>query len=108
MDLCSAIWTDHVNCDDTSSVFFVRCSYSVAYILLAARHLTRRRGARARARDGIAFEENIIETLRVEYISLFGVLRYCLMVRVVSCQLPVVPGCMLFVRQVRHRAMPAF
>jgi hypothetical protein len=54
--------TYHVNRDDVFSVSLVRWSYSVAYRLLAAGHLTWR-GARERARSVIAFVENIVSVL---------------------------------------------
>jgi len=50
--------THHVNRDDVFSVSLVRCSWSVAYGLLAAGHLALD-GARDKARRDVAFDKFI-------------------------------------------------
>ena len=56
--------THHVNRDDVFSVSLVRCSWSVAYGLLAAGHLARH-GTRDRARTEVALVVNIMSLLKM-------------------------------------------
>lgn len=55
---CKIAVTHHVSRDDVFSVSLVRCSYSVAYDLLAAAHLTWY-CVRERARNETVLVENI-------------------------------------------------
>ena len=56
--------THHVNRDDVFSVSLVRCSWSVAYCLLAAGHLARQ-DTRDRARSEVALVVNIMSLLKM-------------------------------------------
>ena len=55
--------THHVNRDDVFSVSLVRCSWSVAYCLLAAGHLARH-GTRDKGRSEVALVVNIMSLLK--------------------------------------------